>query len=91
MEQRVPNIMNDSVSQKIGMGFAFGAFGFLLFLSLLAGATFLTSVVRGVQGALLFGGLAWWLGWFLLKDVTDGLEEIQEMENPLEKTKSEKK
>ena len=70
--------MSDFVSQKIGMGFAFGAFGFLVFGSLIAGSTFITAMIRGFQAAFLFGSVAWGLGWFLLKDKKEAVDDNSE-------------
>ena len=60
--------MNKSVPQKIALGFAIGAFTFMVFGSVLAGARFVTALIRGFEGALIFGGLAWGLSWYLLKN-----------------------
>ena len=60
--------MNDYVTQKIALGFAIGAFTFMVFGSLLASARFMTAFIRGFEGALIFGGLAWGLSWYLLKN-----------------------
>ena len=76
--------MNEFVSKKIGMGFAFGAFGFLAFASLIFGARFVTAVIRGFQAGLVFGGMAWCIGWFMLKNETDNTEGTSE-ENPINK------
>tara|TARA_B100000686_G_scaffold354743_1_gene466883 strand:- start:3393 stop:3641 length:249 start_codon:yes stop_codon:yes gene_type:complete len=80
--------MNEFVSKKIGMGFAFGAFGFLAFTSLIFGATFVTAVIRGFQAALVFGGVAWLLGWFLLKGEIDKTETTSEEALTNKKVKS---
>ena len=72
--------MNNFVPQKIGMGFAFVSFGFLVFGSLLAGTTFVTAFIRAFEAAFVFGSISWWLGWVLIKNELHSLEKTQEDE-----------
>ena len=58
--------MTESVSLKIALGFAIGAFAFMVFGSVLVGARFVTALIRGIEGALVFGGVVWLLSGFLL-------------------------
>ncbi len=58
--------MTESVPLKIALGFAIGAFAFMVFGSVLAGARFVTALIRGIEGALVFGVVAWLLSGYLL-------------------------
>ncbi len=59
------------VAKKMGVAFGMIAFAFLCFGSLIFGARILTSLIRGFEGALIFGGIAWILGKVLVGDDTD--------------------
>lgn len=57
--------MSESAHKKIALGFAILAFAFMVFGSALAGARLVTSLIRGFEGALVFGGLVWFLSFCL--------------------------
>lgn len=61
-------------AEKVGLGFAMGAFSFMIFGSILNGAKIMTALIRGFEGALVFGSLAWFLGWYLLTKLTPNSE-----------------
>ena len=58
--------MSESIPQKIALGFAILAFAFMVFGSVLSGARFVTALIRGFEGSLVFGGVAWALSRYLL-------------------------
>ena len=62
-----PEVVKAAI-QKTGLGFAIGAFAFMVFGSILTGARFMTSLIRGFEGALVFGVLAFVLSWRLLNE-----------------------
>ena len=55
-------------TQKIAASFGLLSFGVLSIGSVLMGATFLTGVIRGVAGAIIFGLLAWSSGTLLMRE-----------------------
>jgi hypothetical protein len=58
----------DIIVQRIALGFAFGAFFFMVIGSTITGATVLTAVIRGFEGAALFGAIAWLVASYLFKE-----------------------
>ena len=70
--------MNDAIAGKIGLGFAFTAFGFLSMGSIIAGATIITAFIRGGLGALIFGATSWILSYYLLKKDDSGMENFED-------------
>ena len=58
--------MNISV-KRIALGFAFSSFFFMVIGSIIKGTTALTAVIRGFEGAFIFGILAWIITYYLLK------------------------
>ncbi|GEM_PF-4734297 len=58
----------DLIIQRIALGFAFGAFFFMVIGSIITGTTALTAIIRGFEGAALFGAIAWLVGSYLLRD-----------------------
>ncbi len=53
--------MNNRKAQQAAVGFGLFAMAVMVSGSLLAGVSLLTSVIRGVEGAAIFGLLAWLL------------------------------
>jgi len=51
--------MNNRKVQQIAVGFGLFSMALMVSGSLLAGARLLTSILRGVEGAVVFGLLAW--------------------------------
>ena len=74
--------MNDIIVNRWAMGLAVFSLGFLSIGSFLFGATATTSVLRGIGGALFFGGLLWLAG--LLIATGDDTEEEEEKAKVLE-------
>lgn len=58
----------DIIAQRIALGFAFGSFFFMVIGSMITGATALTAVIRGFEGAAIFGALAWLVASHLFKE-----------------------
>ncbi|MFQ5481262.1 MAG: hypothetical protein ACE5ER_00785 [Nitrospinaceae bacterium] len=54
--------MTDYVIKKAAAGFGLLAFSFLLIGSWISGVRLWVALVRGVEGFLVFGALAWLLG-----------------------------
>ena len=65
-------------TQKMAASFSLLSFGILLIGSVLMGATFLTGVIRGVAGAIIFGLLAWSSGTLLMREDEMAKDEGQE-------------
>ncbi len=74
--------MSSTGIKKMALIFALLSFAVLTFGSALSGARIVTALMRGAQGALLFGVLAWFLGGFFLE---------QKDETPPEEPDSEQK
>jgi len=76
--------MTDIEVQRLAVGFGMVSLMILVLGSLLAGATLITAFVRGISGAVIFGGMAWFLGSLLKKEETgeELLGEMQEEEPP---------
>ena len=53
--------MNNRKAAKIAVGFGLFSMAFMVAGSLLAGAGLIASIIRGVEGAAMFGLLAWLL------------------------------
>ena len=69
----------DIIVQRIALGFAFGSFFFMVIGSMITGATALTSVIRGFEGAAIFGAISWLVASYLFKD-----EEIEAVDDPMD-------
>ena len=70
-------------TQKMAASFSLLSFGILSIGSVLMGATFLTGVIRGVAGAIIFGLLAWSSGTLLMRE--DELAKDEGHEEDLDK------
>lgn len=57
--------MSSTTIKKVALGFALLAFGILTFGSAIAGARPFTSFLRGIEAAVVFGLLAWSMGYIL--------------------------
>jgi hypothetical protein len=79
--------MNPELARKIAGGFAIVAFGILTIGSWLHGATAATAVVRGVEGAVIFGTVAWGLG-SMFKEETEAAEETAHDDSQTEDKKA---
>ena len=73
IEENAETPIDGKFLNKWGAGLAVFSFGFLCVGSFLFGATATTSVLRGLGGAILFGGLFWLVGTMLIQE-----------ENPIE-------
>jgi hypothetical protein len=69
--------MNPLNIQKMALAFGLLAFGFLAIGSVLMGSRVITGAIRGVLGALIFGGLVWGFANIFLKE--DGDASIQDL------------
>ncbi len=58
----------DIIVQRVALGFAFGSFFFMVIGSVITGATALTAIIRGFEGAAVFGSLAWLVASYLFKE-----------------------
>ncbi len=68
----------DIIVQRIALGFAFGAFFFMVIGSMITGTTALTAIIRGFEGAAIFGSIAWLVASYLFK------EEVIEVDDPMD-------
>tara|TARA_B100000686_G_scaffold52153_1_gene56087 strand:- start:857 stop:1108 length:252 start_codon:yes stop_codon:yes gene_type:complete len=77
-------------TQKMAASFGLLSFGILSIGSILMGATFLTGVVRGVSGTMIFGLLAWSSGTLLMREdevaKNEGHEEDPDKGTQLDQT-----
>ena len=82
--------MNPLNTQKMAVSFGLLSFGVLSIGSVLMGATFLTGVIRGVAGAIIFGLLAWSSGTLLMGEdemaKDEGREEDSDKGTQLDQT-----
>ncbi len=70
--------MSQTGIKKMALIFALFSFAILTFGSVLSGSRILTALIRGTEGALLFGLVAWFLGNYILEEKTDAPpEEIE--------------
>jgi len=70
----------DIIVQRIALGFAFGSFFFMVIGSTITGATALTAVIRGFEGAAIFGSIAWLVASYLFKEEDIEAEDPMDME-----------
>lgn len=77
--------MSSTTIKKIAVGFSLLAFAVLTFGSLLSGARILTSFVRGIEAAVVFGLLAWGLSAMAVAE-----REEMEPETPAEPDEKDK-
>ena len=73
--------MNPLNIQKMAASFGLLSFGILCIGSMLMGATVFTGFIRGIIGALLFGGLAWVSGAMLLQEDEEDMVDDEEQED----------
>jgi hypothetical protein len=73
--------MNKFQIKKMAVSFSLLSFAVLAFGSVLSGSRLTTAFIRGVEAALLFGGIAWALGSLIMQN-TD--EKPQNEEIPKE-------
>ena len=64
-------------TQKIALGFAFGAFFFMVIGSIIKGTTALTALFRGFEGAIIFGAIAWFVSAYLFREADNSLDMEQ--------------
>jgi len=64
--------------KKMAVSFSLLSFAVLAFGSVLSGARLTTAFIRGIEAALLFGGVAWALGALIMQDTEDKLQEKEE-------------
>jgi len=70
----------DIIVQRIALGFAFGSFFFMIIGSIITGTTALTAVIRGFEGAAIFGAIAWLVASYLFKEDAVEVEDPMNME-----------
>lgn len=68
----------DIIVQRIALGFALCSFFFMVIGSIIKGATAVTAVIRGFEGAVIFGAIAWLVASYLFK------EEGLDVEDPVD-------
>jgi hypothetical protein len=66
--------------QKMAASFGLLSFGILSIGSILMGTTFFTGISRGIGGAILFGLLAWGVGYILLQEEEEALIDDEDQE-----------
>jgi len=57
--------------KKMAVSFALLSFAVLAFGSVFSGSRLTTAFVRGIEAALLFGGVAWALGSMIMQDTDE--------------------
>lgn len=57
--------------KKMAVSFALLSFAVLAFGSVLSGSRLTTAFVRGIEAALLFGGIAWALGSLIMQETDE--------------------
>lgn len=72
--------MSNTGIKKMALIFALLSFAILTFGSALSGSRILTALIRGAEGALLFGLLAWFLGNYILEQKDEAAPETTEDE-----------
>ena len=68
------------IVQRIALGFAFSSFFFMLIGSMIKGATTLTAIIRGFEGAVIFGALAWIVASYLFKEENEPVDTDVDIE-----------
>ena len=68
LEEEGKSPIDGKLINTSAVGLAVFSFGFLFIGSFLFGATATTSVLRGLGGAILFGGLFWLVGTILIQE-----------------------
>jgi hypothetical protein len=69
----------DIIVQKIALGFAFGSFFFMVIGSMISGATAWTAVIRGFEGAAIFGSIVWLVSSYLFKEENIEVDDPTDM------------
>ena len=77
--------MNPVNIQKMAASFGLFSFGFLCIGSVLMGATFLTGVVRGLVGAVLFTLVVWLSGIIFLQEDDEDIVEGEDHKEDVDK------
>ena len=73
--------MSALTHKKMALAFALLSFGVMVLGSFLSGSTVITALVRATEAALLFGFLAWILGYSLVESDEDYISDVLPSKN----------